>query len=347
MGKKAVILVNVGTPDKAEVRQVRQYLSEFLNDRRVIDLPWLLQKMLVNLIIVPFRAPKSTKLYRRLWTEKGSPLLLHLNDLTAKLQQRSGPETDFFGAMRYGNPSLRKVLDEVLEKNYEQLVLLPLYPQHASSTTGSVVEAAVKQIDSRQAMPSLHIISQFYDHPAFVDAFAKRINAYQPETFDHILFSYHGLPDRQINKIHPEVRIENCRCETAMPAHGRLCYRAQCYATTRLLVAKLGLPPEKCSTAFQSRLSKNWMTPFIDETIAKLAEKGIRKLLVVAPSFVADCLETTVEIGFEYNELFEKSGGEKLQLVESLNSEDFWVEAVIEMLGEGGSPEASELGRGG
>ena len=335
MGKKAVILVNVGTPDKAEVRQVRRYLSEFLNDRRVIDLPWLLQKMLVNLIIVPFRAPKSTQLYRRLWTEKGSPLLLHLNDLTEKLQQCSGPETDFFGAMRYGNPPLRKVLDEVLEKNYDQVVLLPLYPQHASSTTGSVVEAAMKQIGSLQAMPSLRTIGKFYDHPAFVDAFAKRINAYQPEKFDHILFSYHGLPNRQINKIHPQVTVENCNCENEMPPHGRLCYRAQCYATTRLLATKLKLLPEQYSTAFQSRLSKNWMTPFADETIANLAEKGVSKLLVVAPSFVADCLETTVEIGFEYRELFENAGGEKLQLVESLNSADVWVEAVMEILGEG------------
>lgn len=314
---------------------MRRYLSEFLNDRRVIDLPWLLQKMLVNLIIVPFRAPKSTQLYRRLWTEKGSLLLYHLNDLTAKLQQRSGPKTDYFGAMRYGNPSLQKVLDEVLEKNYEQVLLLPLYPQHASSTTGSVVEAAMKQIGSRQAMPSPHIISQFYDHPAFVDAFAKRITQYQPGNYDHILFSYHGLPNRQINKIHPQVPVEKCNCENEMPAHGRLCYRAQCYATTRLLATKLKLRPEQYSTAFQSRLSKNWMTPFADETIVELAEKGIRKLLVVAPSFVADCLETTVEIGFEYDELFKKSGGEELQLVESLNSADFWVDAVMEILGVG------------
>jgi ferrochelatase len=333
MGKKAVILVNVGTPEKAEVRQVRSYLSEFLNDRRVIDLPWLLQKMLVNLIIVPFRAPKSTQLYRQLWTDKGSPLLLHLKDLTAKLQQRSGAETDFFGAMRYGNTSLQKLLDEVLQKNYDQIVLLPLYPQHASSTTGSVMEAAMKQLSSRQAMPSFRTISHFYDHPAFVEAFAKRIAKYQPENYDHILFSYHGLPNRQINKIHPQVRIENCRCETAMPVHGYLCYRAQCYATTRLLAERLNLLPAQYTTAFQSRLSKNWMTPFADETVAALAAKGIRKLLVVAPSFVADCLETTVEIGLEYRELFENAGGEKLQLVESLNSEGFWVEAVMEILG--------------
>ncbi len=237
--------------------------------------------------------------------------------------------------MRYGNPSLRRVLDEILQKNYDQIVLLPLYPQHASSTTGSVVEAAMKQLGSRQAMPSIRTISHFYDHPAFVDAFAKRINAYQPETFDHILFSYHGLPDRQINKVHPHVRMENCRCESEMPAHGRLCYRAQCYATTRLLAGRLNLQPAQYSTAFQSRLSKNWMTPFADETVAALAAKGIRKLLVVAPSFVADCLETTVEIGLEYRELFESAGGEKLQLVESLNSEDVWVEAVMKILDEG------------
>ena len=192
----------------------------------------------------------------------------------------------------------------------------------------------MKQLGSRQSIPSLHIISQFYDHPAFVEAFAKRINDYQPGNYDHILFSYHGLPNRQINKIHPQVPVHNCHCENEMPPHGSLCYRAQCFATTRLLAGKLDLPPERYSTAFQSRLSKNWMTPFADKTIVELAEKGIRKLLVVAPSFVADCLETTVEIGFEYDELFIKSGGEKLQLVESLNSEDCWVEALMEIFGE-------------
>ncbi len=332
MVKRAIVLVNVGTPDQPTVGKVRKYLSEFLNDPRVIDLPWLLRKILVNFIIVPFRAPKSTKLYRQLWSDKGSPLLYHLMALTDALQKETDDHTDVFGAMRYGNPSLRNVLETVRKGNYDEIVILPLYPQYASSTTGSVIGAAMRIIRNWEVIPAIRIISQFHAHPAFTGAFAEKIKSCLPENFDHVLFSYHGLPNRQINKIHPDVTVGNCRCETEVPAHGKFCYRAACYQTTRLLVSELGLSPGRYSTAFQSRLSKNWMTPFADETIAALAEKGVRKLLVVAPSFVADCLETTVEIGKEYEELFRRAGGEKLVLAESLNSDPAWAKAITVIL---------------
>ena len=326
--KKALLLVNVGTPDKPEVGAVRRYLSQFLNDVRVIDIPWLGRKLLVNGIIVPFRAKKSTRLYQKLWTEKGSPLLIHLENLAGKLQKEFGDDFSVFGAMRYGNPSMKEVLNKIRREQFDEIVVFPLYPHYASSTTGSVVEEVMKRVRKWNVIPAVQTISQYYRHPSFLSAFAEKIKSYRPEEYDRILFSYHGLPVRQVEKVHPSIVEAECSCEMAMPEHGTFCYKATCYETTRLLVKKLGLDNEKVLTAFQSRLSKNWLKPFADETIQDLAEQGHKKVLVIAPSFVSDCLETTIEIGDEYKELFEHNGGEKLTLVESLNSDDNWVSAV-------------------
>ncbi len=332
--KTAVILANIGTPDEPKVGAVRRYLTQFLNDRRVIDLPWLLQKFLVNVIIVPFRAPKSTKLYQMLWTKKGSPLLVNAEENKLALQERLGNDYEVFVAMRYGNPSIKNVLEEIKEKRFGKLMLLPVFPQYASSTTGSIAEYVSKEIAKWYVTPDFRLVSQFYDHPKFVEAFAERIKSYKPETYDHIIFSYHGLPNRQVDKTHPEIDSLSCRCDEDMPAHGKYCYKATCYATTRLLAESVGLKNEDYSVAFQSRLTKNWLNPFADEMVIEKAKTGVKKLLIVAPSFVADCLETTVEIGIEYEELFREHGGEKLQLVESLNDHPMWVECLSELVGE-------------
>ena len=331
---KALLLVNIGTPDKPEVGAVRRYLSQFLNDHRVIDIPWLGRKLLVNGIIVPFRAKKSTKLYRRLWTDKGSPLLIYLNALASKLQELVGENITVFGAMRYGRPSLDRVLDEVKKKGFDEIVVFPLFPQYASSTTGSVAEKVMKHLKQWNVIPSVRIINQYYKHPAFISAFVEKIRSYNPEAYDRILFSYHGLPIRQIEKVHPEVPEAECTCQQEMPEHGHFCYKAACYETSRILANELELPPEKYMTSFQSRLSKNWLKPFSDETIKEMAEQGVQKLLVVAPSFVADCLETTIELGEEYKQLFTDSGGRQLTLVESLNSDDNWAEAIKAIVGD-------------
>jgi len=334
--RKALLLVNVGTPDRPKVGAVRRYLTQFLNDPRVIDIPWLGRKLLVNGIIIPFRAKNSTELYKKLWTDKGSPLLINLEELVGKLQRLADNDYTVFGAMRYGNPSLKKVLNDINRKRFDEIVVFPLFPQYASSTTGSVADYVMQQVKKWNVIPSVRVINQFYRDPSFLSAFAEKINSYHPEDYDRILFSYHGLPIRQIDKVHPEVSEASCNCENELPEHGRFCYKATCYETTRLLANKLGLDPNKHQTAFQSRLSKNWLKPFSDETIKELAEQGAKKLLVVAPSFVADCLETTIELGDEYKELFEKNGGEQLTLVESLNSDDRWVEAIKEIVkGEG------------
>ncbi len=332
--KTAVILANIGTPDEPKVGAVRRYLFQFLNDRRVIDLPWLLQKILVNLIIVPFRAPKSTKLYQQLWTENGSPLIVNAEKNKIGLQNALGDDFEVFTAMRYGNPSIKTVLNEIKEKRFGKLILIPVFPQYASSTTGSIAEYVSKEIANWYVVPEFRLVSQFYDHPKFIAAFAERIQSYNPKSYDHIIFSYHGLPNRQIDKTHPEIDSTQCACEESMPSHGQYCYKATCYATTRLLAEAVGLEKNEYSVAFQSRLTKNWMNPFADEMLVQKAKSGVKRLLLVAPSFVADCLETTVEIGLEYKELFKENGGEKLQLVESLNDHPLWIEALKELVTE-------------
>jgi len=330
--KTAVILANVGTPDEPTVPAVRRYLFQFLNDRRVIDLPWLLQKFLVNVIIVPFRAPKSTKLYQMLWTSKGSPLLTISIESREKLQKRLGENYEVFVGMRYQNPSLKTTLQTIKEKRFDKIVVLPMFPQYASSTTGTISQLVNTEIARWNVIPELTIVSQFYDNPGFVKAFAAQIRKYKPEEFDHIIFSYHGLPFSQTDRVHPAIKTINCNCEVEMPEHGRFCYKATCYATTRLLAKELGLPKSAYSVAFQSRLTKNWLKPFSDKEVIKLAKEGKKRVLIAAPAFIADCLETIVEIGVEYQYLFEENGGEKIQLVESLNANADWIETLADLV---------------
>ena len=326
--KSALLLVNVGTPDNPSVNAVRRYLFQFLNDPRVIDLPWLARKMLVNLIIVPFRAPKSAKLYKRLWTKEGSPLLINSLKLKDKLQSKLNGEADVFIAMRYGEPSIKKTIESIRTGGYKNVIILPMFPQYASSTTGTAIQTVFKEMENWNTIPFVHTISKFYDHPAFLEAFTQRIATYKPQDYDYVLFSYHGLPNNHNDKSHPEIASVSCNCEKAMPSHGRFCYKASCYESTRQLVDRLNLEEDKYTTSFQSRLSNNWMTPFTDKTLDSLAKRGIKRLLVVAPSFTADCLETTDEIGHEYKKAFLNAGGQELTLVESLNADDLWVDAL-------------------
>ena len=328
----AVVLINVGTPDSPSVGDVRRYLLEFLNDRRVIDIPWLLRKILVNLIIVPLRSPSSAKLYKALWTEHGSPLLYHGKSVKNKLQEQLGDNYRVYLAMRYGNPHLKKVLEEITAGSFSEIIAIPLYPHYASSTTGTAVEMIMKTVKNREVIPEIKFISQFYNDQGFIDAFVKRIRSCNYLNYEHIVFSYHGLPLRQINKIHPGTDADSCGCEDYMPGHGKYCYKATCYETTRLLVSKLNLTRENYSVAFQSRLSGRWMEPFTDQLLVSKAKEGTKKILVAAPSFVADCLETTVELGIEYKKLFLSSGGRQLDYVQSLNDMPEWINALKEMV---------------
>lgn len=326
---KYLLLVNTGTPDSPDLKDVRKYLSEFLNDPDVIDLPFLARKILVNLIIIPFRVKKSSKLYSELWTDKGSPLRINLVNLTKKLNSRLNPEYHVLGAMRYGNPSTVSALKTIPKGSH--VTVIPLFPQYASATTGSVIKA-VKMATASSGFAGIQFIDQFCCHPAFIDLFSGRIRMYNPEKYDHIIFSYHSLPIGQIAGLHKEVEPESCECTSHLPDHGSKCYKAMCFQTTRLIAGKLNLADSFITTAFQSQMSKKWIGPFTGDVIRDLALKGSKRILVTAPSFVSDCLETITEIKGEYSEIFRSAGGSGLTLVESLNYGDDWVDALAQIV---------------
>jgi ferrochelatase len=330
--KTGVLLINLGTPDSPSVSDVRSYLSEFLNDPRVIDIPWLSRKLLVNFIIVPFRAPKSAKIYQKLWTANGSPLLHYSQQVKGLLQQELGADYEVHLAMRYKNPSIPAVLEEMRKKNYEKIVVLTMFPQYASASTGSALEEVMRVVKTWWVIPEMKIVSQYFDHPLYIDAFAARGRQYNLQEYDHILFSYHGLPERQVDKVYNGGVCADHDCDKEITQENRYCYKATSYATTRLLAAKLGIPESKYTVCFQSRLDQKWLKPFSDEVVRDCAKKGMKKILVFSPAFTADCLETIIEIGDEYQEIFHSHGGEKVQLVESLNEHPLWVRCLKDLV---------------
>lgn len=330
--RTGVLLVNLGTPNSPSTADVRTYLSEFLNDPRVIDIPMILRKLLVNLIIVPFRSPKSAKIYQKLWTKDGSPLLIHGNAVKEKLQQSLSNEYEVFLAMRYQNPSLDTVLAVMQKRNFDKVIVLPLFPQYASSSTGSALEKVMQIISKWYVIPELKFISQYYNAPGYIQAFAERGKQYNLVDYDHILFSYHGLPVRQVDKVYGDSPCSEHHCEDHIDDDNKFCYKATCYETTRLIAQQLNLTTAQYSVAFQSRLDKKWLEPFSDKVVIQKAKEGAKKMLVFSPAFVADCLETTIEIGEEYNELFKEHGGEKVQLVESLNAHPIWINTLKELV---------------
>lgn len=326
--------MNVGSPDEPRIGSVYKYLTEFLNDKRVIDLPWLLRKFLVNFIIIPFRVKNSTRLYKLLWTEKGSPLIYYSFEMKEKLQAKLGDAYDVFVAMRYQNPDYKRIINQVKQQGFKKLILFPLYPHHAMSTTETTVVAVKKELKKQKVEVDLSVVDQFYDHPEFLKAFAAQAKKYDTAAYNHIVFSYHGLPNRQLEKCHPGIKVQDCNCTESLPEHGKYCYRATCYATSRMLAKELGLQKTDYSVSFQSRLDKNWMEPFTDKLLLEKLKQGKKKILVLAPAFVTDCLETIIEIGDGYKKIFLEQGGEKLQLVESLNAEPHWIDAMKSIIHE-------------
>jgi ferrochelatase len=336
MRKTGVLLIQLGTPDSPKVSDVRRYLTEFLNDPRVIDLPWIARKLLVNGIIVPFRAPKSAKIYKELWhmSNNISPLLTHTENTLSKLKERFSEDENihFHMAMRYQNPSMDGVLDEMRKLNYDKIIILPLFPQYASASGGSAIEKAMNIIRKWWVIPDIEIISQFYDHEGYLDAVVERAKEFNFDDFDRIMFSYHGLPDRHVDTDYDTGLCEDQPCETEMNELHKFCYKATCYATTRLLAKKMGLKESDYTVAFQSRLDKKWLTPFSDKVIEQWAEEGAKKVLAFSPAFVADCLETLVEIGVEYHEDFQEMGGELVQLVPSTNDHPRFIDCLEDLV---------------
>lgn len=333
--KKAVLLINLGTPDTPAVSDVRKYLTQFLNDPRVIDINAAGRFFLVNGVIVPFRSSKSAKLYKHIWTAAGSPLSIHTKNLASKLQTKLGGEVIVEWAMRYQNPSIKSVLDKLRRQKVSEITILPLYPQYASSSTGSTAELVLKELASWEVIPSTKIINKFYDNPHYINALLKSAEGYDLNFYDHILFSYHGLPERQIKKASTHYGDNSCHfgnCCDVISEKNQYCYRANCMETTRQLVKHLNIPNGKYTSTFQSRLDDVWLKPYSDKVLAHLAKNGAKKVLVFSPAFVADCLETIHEIGTEYNEIFKENGGEYVTLVNSLNDNDYWVDAISKII---------------
>lgn len=333
--KTGVLLINLGTPDSPSTSDVRKYLTQFLNDPRVIDINPVGRFFLVNGIIVPFRSSKSAKLYKEIWTNEGSPLLIHGKKVKALLQDELGSNYVVELGMRYQNPSIESALNKLREAKVEKIVVIPMYPQYASSSTGSSVEEVLKIISKWEVTPSLKIISKFYDDPNFIDALVDVAKEYNINEYDYFIFSYHGLPARHIRKGSTHYGSDTCqlgRCCESITKNNQYCYRANCFETTRQLVKRLNIPEGKYETTFQSRLNDKWIKPYSDKVIKQKAKEGNKKVLVFSPAFAADCLETIYEIGIEYDEIFKENGGEKVELVRSLNDHPLWINALKEMV---------------
>ena len=333
MNKPALLLVNLGTPDSPSYFDVFKYLREFLMDGRVIDVPAFFRFILVTLIICPFRSFSSGKIYKQLWdlSDGESPLLKNTRELTNKLNQAQEKYNVFY-AMRYQTPSIKNVLCEIQKSNPTDLIVFPLFPHYASATSGSVYAEITKQLSKEWVIPNFNFISQYYDHPAFIEAWIKTAQSYDMDAYDKILFSYHGLPKSQVNKVYQDMQCDGKNCEHEINDDNHYCYKATVYETSKLIADRLNIPRDKYEVSFQSRLTNNWLEPFSDDVLKSYPAKGIKKVLVFSPAFTADCLETIIEIGHEYKELFEESGGLKLDYVESLNFSDAWVQAIIEIV---------------
>ena len=277
----------------------------------------------------PLKARKSTKSFG---LPEGSPILIYGESVKKLLQEKLGNDYTVELAMRYKNPSIPSVLERIRKTNPKKIIVLPLFPHYASASTGSALEAVMNEIRKWWVIPELSIISQYWDHPGFIKAFIERGQKYDWRDYDHVIFSYHGLPERHVDKVYDDGLCKDRDCLHEVNDENHFCYKATCYGTTRLLVDGLGIPEENYTVSFQSRLDKNWIEPFSDKVVEEKAKEGAKKLLIFSPAFVADCLETTIEIGEEYQEIFEEHGGEKVQLVESLNDHPLWIDALEDLV---------------
>jgi len=334
--RTGALLLNLGTPDSPPTRDVRRYLREFLSDPRVIDIPALPRWLLLNLVILPFRPRRSAAAYAKIWTDAGSPLRVHGEALCREVARCRGGDYAVALGMRYGKPSIASALAALRERGVSRFIVLPLFPQYSTAATLSAVEAVRDAARAQSIADPLLFLPPFYDDPGFVSAFAAviapRLAEFRP---DHVLFSYHGLPERQVratDRSGAHCFADDGCCDAIVDAN-RDCYRAQCFATTRALAGALDLAPEAHSTSFQSRLGRTpWIRPYTDLVLPELAAGGVKRVAVVCPAFVADCLETLEEIGIRAQEQWRDCGGEALLLVPSLNATPAWVDAVVRMI---------------
>ena len=330
--KRALLIVNLGTPNKPTYFSVFKYLRQFLMDGRVININPILRFFLVNLFICPIRSFSSTKIYKKVWNdETGSPLLHNTKKLAEKIQSKL-PEYIVEYAMRYQNPSIEKVLNKLLIQNPDEIIILPLFPHYAAATTGSVYEEVSRILSKRWVVPKIKFINQFYDNDKFIDAWVEKAKKFDFNSYDKIIFSYHGIPNSHVDNVYENSVCNDHDCEIKITEINKFCYKATTYETTKLIASRLNISPENYVVTYQSRLTNKWLSPFTDEVLQAIANEGTKNVLVFSPSFTADCLETIIEIGDEYNELFINSGGQKLDYVESLNYSDLWSDAIISII---------------
>ena len=330
--KRALLIVNLGTPNKPTYFSVFKYLRQFLMDGRVININPILRFFLVNLFICPIRSFSSTKIYKKVWNdETGSPLLHNTKKLAEKIQSKL-PEYIVEYAMRYQSPSIEKVLNKLLIQNPDEIIILPLFPHYAAATTGSVYEEVSRILSKKWVVPKIKFINQFYDNDKFIDAWVEKARKFNINSYDKIIFSYHGIPNSHVDNVYENSVCNDHDCESKITEDNKFCYKATTYETTKLIASRLNINPENYLVTYQSRLTNKWLSPFTDEVLQSMAKEGKKNVLVFSPSFTADCLETIIEIGDEYNELFISSGGQKLDYVESLNYSDLWSDAIISII---------------
>ncbi len=334
--KRAVLLVNLGSPDSTDVSAVRRYLNEFLMDPYVIQLPWILRRLIVGLFILPFRPKASAHAYKSIWTSEGSPLIVISMNLLKAVQDRTHIPVRM--AMRYGSPGIESQVLEISQLNdIDEILLVPLYPHFAESTITTTIAETERVLEKHGLSMNLKVVKPFYDHPGYIEAL---VNSAQPwvseqSKYDHVLFSYHGLPEMHVTGIDPTgthcLKQENC-CSLPSPAH-ETCYRHQVFRTTECFVAATGLRQEQYTIAFQSRLGRaRWLEPSTNDTLIELAKSGVKNLLVLCPAFVSDCLETLEEIELQGTETFKSHGGESLTLIPCLNDNPVWVDKLTDLI---------------
>lgn len=332
MNKKAVLLINLGTPGNCDNQSVYTYLKEFLIDPRVIDLPSIFRWLLVNTIILPFRYKKTAKAYAKIWEKEGSPLLIHSKALTHALAAKLGDEYQVELGMRYGQPSISTALDKI--KQTDKLIVIPLFPQFTSAATGSAIEKLMLHLHKQWNIPELIIKHDFYQDPGFINAYSLLIKSYlEQNKIEKLIFSYHGLPERHINKSQCRAscdRLSNC---PHIHLDNRYCYRAQCHATTQLIAKQLALQSNQYCISFQSRLGRTpWIKPYTDLLLPDLIQQGVKHIAMVCPSFVSDCLETLEEVNIRTRAQWLALGGENFTFIPCLNDTSAWVDALANII---------------
>ncbi|MBB12570.1 MAG: ferrochelatase [Flavobacteriaceae bacterium] len=327
---KGALLINLGSPDSPDPRDVKRYLGEFLMDERVIDTSKALRTFLVKGIILNTRPKKSAKAYKKIWWEEGSPLIVLSKRLQKSVQKKISIPVEL--AMRYGNPSIEEGIKNLVNQGVNEVILIPLYPQFAMATTETILVLAEEVRSQNHPNLSFTVLPPFYNHPDYIRVLSESIQEnLKDKEWEHLLFSYHGIPERHIRKsdvTKSHCKIDKSCCQTSSKAH-KYCYRHQCYETTRQVAEYLELKEGTFSTSFQSRLGLDpWLRPYTDQTVAKFAKKGVKKMAIATPAFVSDCLETLEEIGMEAAEDFEEKGGEKLYVIPCINDRPDWVNVL-------------------